>query len=35
VVAVLQVLFDLVRFHPFGSRDGWMTTSDDITDGLL
>jgi hypothetical protein len=31
----LQVLFDLVRFHLDGSRDGWMTTSDDITDSLL
>jgi hypothetical protein len=31
---LLQVLFDLVRFHLAGSRDGWMTTSDGITDGL-
>jgi hypothetical protein len=32
---LLQVFFDLVRFHPAESRDGWMTTSDDITNGLL
>jgi hypothetical protein len=32
---LLQVLFDLVRFHPAGSRDGWMMASDDIADGLL
>jgi hypothetical protein len=31
----LQVLFNWVRFHPAGSWNGWMTTSDAITDGLL
>jgi hypothetical protein len=31
----LQVLFGLVRFHPAGSWNGWMTMSDDITDGLM
>jgi hypothetical protein len=34
-VVSLQVWFDLVRFHLAGSRNGWMTTSDVITDGLL
>jgi hypothetical protein len=32
---LLKVLFDLVRFHPAGSRDGWMTMSDGITEGLV
>jgi hypothetical protein len=32
---LLQVLFGQVRFHPAGSWNGWMTTSDGITDGLL
>jgi hypothetical protein len=32
---LLQVLFDQVIFHPAGSRDGWMSTSDGITDDLL
>jgi hypothetical protein len=31
----LQVFFDMVRFHLAGSREGWMTMNDDITDGLL
>jgi hypothetical protein len=31
----LQVLFNLERFLPAGSWDGWMTTSDGIMDGLL
>jgi hypothetical protein len=32
---LLQVLFGLVRFHPTGSWNVWMTTSDGVTDGLL
>jgi hypothetical protein len=32
---LLQVLFDLVRFHPAGSWNGWMKTSDGITNDLL
>jgi hypothetical protein len=32
---LLQVLFDLVRFHQAESWNGWMKTSDGITDGLL
>jgi hypothetical protein len=31
---LLQVV-DLVRFHPAGSWNGWMTAGDGITDGLL
>jgi hypothetical protein len=32
---LLEVLFDLVRIHPAGSRDGWMATRDGITYDLL
>jgi hypothetical protein len=32
---LLEVLFDLVRFHPAGSRDVWMSMSDGIPDDLL
>jgi hypothetical protein len=32
---LLQVWFDLVRFHPAGSRNGWMMRCDNITDNLV
>jgi hypothetical protein len=32
---LFQVWFDLVRFHSAGSWNGWMMTSDGITDELL
>jgi hypothetical protein len=32
---LLKVLFGMVRFHPVGSWNGWMKTSDGIRDDLL